>query len=112
MHELDMATSTLPDAACIQGGGRPVRRYHQELSVFAIATRPSFKAGVSLIEQEQPEEASQYFTDLVRNILHSEYVKDAKAYLEKLGKPIPSRPTTTGSAATGMVGNEARTRYE
>ena len=46
--------------------------------------------GVALIEQELPEEASPYFTELVREIPNSEFTPDAKKYLEKLGKPIPT----------------------
>jgi outer membrane assembly lipoprotein YfiO len=45
--------------------------------------------GVALIEQELPEEASPYFTELVREIPNSEFTPDARKYLEKLGKPIP-----------------------
>jgi outer membrane protein assembly factor BamD len=49
-----------------------------------------FMLGVALIEQELPEEASPYFTELVRDIPNSEFTPEAKKYLEKLGKPIPA----------------------
>lgn len=49
-----------------------------------------FMLGVALIEQELPEEAAPYFTELVRDIPNSEFTPDAKKFLEKLGKPIPS----------------------
>ncbi|HEX4950658.1 MAG TPA: outer membrane protein assembly factor BamD [Blastocatellia bacterium] len=49
-----------------------------------------FMLGVALIEQELPEEATPYFTELVRDIPNSEFTPEAKKYLEKLGKPIPA----------------------
>jgi hypothetical protein len=61
--------------------------------------------GVSRIEQEQPEEATQAFTDLVRNMPNSEFTPKAKEYLEKLGKPIPE-PANNDPAPPrpGMMG--------
>jgi hypothetical protein len=44
---------------------------------------------VSLVEQEQPEEAAEYFTKLVRDFSKSEFAGKGKEYLEKLNKPIP-----------------------
>jgi outer membrane protein assembly factor BamD len=67
-------------------------RYQEIVEQYPNSTymdKALFRAGQSLIEQEQPEEASQYFTRLVREIPNSEYTKEAKQYLEKLGKPIP-----------------------
>src|SRR5262249_25764970 len=49
-----------------------------------------YRLGVTLIEQEQPEEASEFFTRLVRDYSKSEYAAKGKEYLEKLGKPIPA----------------------
>ncbi|MGH9833589.1 MAG: tetratricopeptide repeat protein, partial [Blastocatellia bacterium] len=48
------------------------------------------RLGVSLIEQEQPEEATEYFTKLLRDYPNSEFSGKGKDYLEKLGKPIPT----------------------
>ena len=49
-----------------------------------------YMLGVALIEQELPEEATPYFTELVREIPNSEFTPEAKKFLEKLGKPVPS----------------------
>lgn len=48
-----------------------------------------FMLGVALIEQELPEEATPYFTELARDIPNSEFTPEARKYLEKLGKPVP-----------------------
>jgi hypothetical protein len=45
--------------------------------------------GVSMIEQEQPEEAADHFTRLVRDFPNSEFSEKGREFLEKLGKPIP-----------------------
>jgi outer membrane protein assembly factor BamD len=46
--------------------------------------------GVALVEQELPEEATPYFTELAREIPNSEFTPEAKKFLEKLNKPIPT----------------------
>ena len=62
---------------------------------------------MSLVEQEQPEEAAEYFTKLVRDYSKSQFAKKGKEYLEKLGKripepsnenPAPERPNIIGKA--------------
>jgi tetratricopeptide (TPR) repeat protein len=90
MHELDIGNFYFgPTRRAYKAAAGRYEDIIKNYPYFTYRDEALFKAGVALIEQEQPEEASQYFTDLVRNIPHSEYVKDAKAYLEKLGKPIP-----------------------
>lgn len=67
-------------------------RYLEIVELYPNSTyldKALFRLGQSLIEQEQPEEASQYFTKLVRDIPNSEHAKEAREYLEKLGKPVP-----------------------
>lgn len=67
-------------------------RYQEIVEQYPNSTyldKALFRLGQSLIEQEQPEEASQYFARLVRDIPNSEYTKEAREYLGKLGKPIP-----------------------
>src|SRR5262249_35208544 len=75
---------------------------------FSYYDKSLYLLGVSLIEQEQPEEASEFFTRLVRDYPNSEFAKKGKEYLEKLGKPIPApannnpapeRPSFMGKAA-------------
>jgi outer membrane protein assembly factor BamD len=107
MHELDIGNFYFgPTRRAYKAAAGRYEDIIKNYPYFTYRDEALFKAGVSLIEQEQPEEASQYFTDLVRNIPHSEYVKDAKAYLEKLGKPIPE-PANDNPAPPrpGMVGN-------
>src|SRR5262249_39352118 len=73
-----------------------------------------YRLGVSLVEQEQPEEAAEYFTRLVRDYSKSEYAKKGKEYLEKLGKqvpepsndnPAPERPSFVASIGLSMGGH-------
>jgi hypothetical protein len=62
---------------------------------------------VSRIEQEQPEEATAAFTDLLTNIPNSEFGPKAKEYLEKLGRPIPTasaNATPVTPDRPGMMG--------
>jgi len=60
------------------------------------------------VEQEQPEEAAEYFTKLVRDYSKSEFAGKGKEYLEKLGKPIPE-PSNDNPAPErpGFVGRFA-----
>jgi outer membrane protein assembly factor BamD len=64
---------------------------------FSYFDESLFLLGVSLIEQEQPEEASDYFTRLVRDYPNSEFSKKGREYLDKLGKPQPE-PTNNDPA--------------
>ena len=65
-----------------------------------------YRLGVSLVEQEQPEEAAEYFTRLVRDYSKSKYARKGKEYLEKLDKPIPE-PSNENPAPErpNIVGN-------
>jgi outer membrane protein assembly factor BamD len=56
---------------------------------FSYLDESLYRLGVSLVEQEQPEEAAEYFTKLVRDYSKTEFAKKGKEYLEKLGKQIP-----------------------
>jgi outer membrane protein assembly factor BamD len=57
---------------------------------FTYRDKALYRLSLALIEQEQPEEAAQYLTELARDYPNSEYAKDARDYLEKLGKPVPT----------------------
>ena len=56
---------------------------------FTFMDSALYMLGVTLIEQEQPDEASQYFSKVVSEYSTSEFAGDAKEFLVKLGKPIP-----------------------
>jgi outer membrane protein assembly factor BamD len=56
---------------------------------FSYLDESLYRLGVSLVEQEQPEEGAEYFTKLVRDYSKSEFTRKGKEYLEKLGKQIP-----------------------
>jgi outer membrane protein assembly factor BamD len=75
---------------------------------FSYLDESLFRLGVSLVEQEQPEEAAEYFTKLVRDYSKSEFAKKGREYLEKLGKQIPEpsndNPAPERPSFVGKVG--------
>ena len=89
LHELDIARFYFNNRQAYKAAeGRltdVVKKYPQ----FTYRDEALYLLALSLIEQEQPEEAAQYLIDLLRNIPNSEHAGKAKEYLEKLGKPIP-----------------------
>lgn len=88
LHELDIARTYRIRQAwkAVESRARDsVEKYPK----FTYRDESLYLLAISLLEQEQPEEAAKYFTELVRDIPKSEYAKDAKKFLEKLGKPIP-----------------------
>jgi len=102
LHELDIARTYTTRGAykAVESRTRDiVEKYPQ----FIYRDEALYKLALSLIEQEQPEEAVRYFTELVRDIPNSEYAKDAKKFLEKLGKPIPE-PTNPNAPAPPRPG--------
>jgi outer membrane protein assembly factor BamD len=89
MHELDIARFYNDNRHAYKAGESRLRDIVTNYPFFTYYDEALFRLGVSLIEQEQPEEASEYFTRLVRDYSKSEYAGKGKEYLEKLGKPIP-----------------------
>lgn len=88
MHELDVAQTYWKRQAykSVELRLKEAEKYKN----FTYRDEVLFMLGVALIEQELPEEAAPYFTELVRDIPNSEFTPDAKKFLEKLGKPIPT----------------------
>jgi outer membrane protein assembly factor BamD len=107
LHERDIANFYMGNRQAYKAAESRWRDIVTNYPKFSYRDEALYKLGVALIEQEQPEEAAQFFTELVREIPGSEFTKDAKQYLEKLGKPIPE-PNPAAANATpvrpGRVG--------
>ncbi len=88
LHELDIARTYITRGAFKAVESR-TRDIVEKYPKFSYRDEALYKLALSLIEQEQPEEAVKYFTELVRDIPKSEYANDAKKFLENLGKTIP-----------------------
>lgn len=107
LHERDIANFYMNNRQAYKAAESRWRDIVANYPYFTYRDEALYKLGVALIEQEQPEEAAQFFTELVREIPGSEYAKDAKQYLEKLGKPIPEpNPAAANATPTrpGRVG--------
>jgi outer membrane protein assembly factor BamD len=89
LHELDIARFYIDKRQAYKSGESRLRDIVNNYPFFSYYDESLYRLGVSLIEQEQPEEAADYFTRLVRDYSKSEYAGKGKEYLEKLGKPIP-----------------------
>lgn len=100
LHEMDVAKTYWKRQAykSVELRLKEAEKYKQ----FTYRDEVLFMLGVALIEQELPEEASPYFTELVRDIPNSEFTPEAKKFLEKLGKPIP--PPTNNDPAPPRPG--------
>jgi outer membrane protein assembly factor BamD len=88
LHELDIAKFYFNKQAWKSTEGR-LRDIINQYPEFSYYDEALYRLGVSMIEQEQPEEASEQFTRLVRDFPNSEFAGSGKEFLEKLGKPIP-----------------------
>jgi len=89
LHELDIARFYIDNRQAYKSGESRLRDIVNNYPFFSYYDESLYRLGVSLVEQEQPEEAAEYFTRLVRDYSKSEYAGKGKEYLEKLGKPIP-----------------------
>ncbi len=97
LHERDIANFYMGNRLAYKAAEGRWRDIVANYPSFTYRDEALFKLGVALIEQEQPEEAAQFFSQLVADIPLSEYAPEAKKYLEKLGKPIPE-PSAIGKA--------------
>ena len=88
LHEEDIAKTYLARNAYKAAEGR-LREIVDNYPNFTFMDSTLYMLGVTLIEQEQPDEAAQYFTKVVGEYSTSEFAGDAKEFLVKLGKPIP-----------------------
>jgi outer membrane protein assembly factor BamD len=89
LHELDIARFYIKNRESYKAGESRLRDIVNQYPLFSYYDESLYLLGVSLIEQEQPEEASEYFTRLLRDYPNSEFAGKGKEYLERLGKPIP-----------------------
>ncbi len=90
LHELDIARFYLEKRQAYKAGESRLRDIISNYPFFSYYDEALYRLGVALIEQEQPEEATEYFTRLVRDYPNSEFSGKGKEYLEKLGKPLPT----------------------
>jgi len=89
LHELDIARFYYDKRQAYKASESRLRDIITNYPFFSYTDESLYRLGVVLIEQEQPEEAAEYFTRLVRDYSKSEFADKGKEYLEKLGKPIP-----------------------
>ena len=90
LHELGIADFYFgPNRRAFKAAESRYRDVVKNYPKFTYRDQALFRLGQSLIEQEQPEEAAQYFAELVREIPNSEFAGEAREFLEKLGKPVP-----------------------
>jgi outer membrane protein assembly factor BamD len=97
LHELDIARFYSDKRQAHKAAEGRLRGIITNYPNFSYLDESLYRLGVSLVEQEQPEEAAEYFTRLVRDYSKSEYAKKGKEYLEKLGKQVPE-PSNENSA--------------
>ncbi len=105
LHELDVARFYFYNRQAYKSAEGRLTEIVKNYPYFTYRDEALFLLGVSRIEQEQAEEATVAFTDLLRNIPNSEYSAKAKEYLGKLGRPIPEAVTDAGAPERpGMMG--------
>lgn len=104
LHELDIARFYINNRQAYKSGESRLRDIITQYPFFSYFDESLFLLGVSLIEQEQPEEASEYFTRLVRDYPRSEFSEKGREYLEKLGKPIPDPANDNPVERPGFMG--------
>ncbi|MEP7272012.1 MAG: outer membrane protein assembly factor BamD [Acidobacteriota bacterium] len=97
LHELDVARFYFHSRQAYKSAEGRLSEIVKNYPYFTYRDEALFLLGVSRIEQEQPEEATTAFTDLLRDIPNSEYAPKAKEYLEKLGRPIPEAASSAGA---------------
>ncbi|MGH9803029.1 MAG: outer membrane protein assembly factor BamD, partial [Blastocatellia bacterium] len=90
LYEINIAKFYINQRQAYKAGESRLRDIINNYPLFGYYDESLYLLGVSLVEQEQPEEAAEYFTRLVRDYANSEFAKKGKEYLEKLGKPIPA----------------------
>ncbi|HEU0174462.1 MAG TPA: outer membrane protein assembly factor BamD [Blastocatellia bacterium] len=89
LHELDIARFYSDKRQAPKAAEGRLRGIIANYPNFSYMDETLYRTGVTLVEEEQPEEAAEFFTRLVRDFSKSEYAGKGKEYLEKLGKPVP-----------------------
>ncbi|MBP6821748.1 MAG: outer membrane protein assembly factor BamD [Acidobacteria bacterium] len=90
LQNLDIAKFYMNNRQAYKAGESRLRDIINNFPFFSYFDETLYLLGVSLVEQEQPEEAAEYFSRLVRDFPNSEFTSKGKEYLTKLGKPIPA----------------------
>lgn len=105
LYEQTIAKFYINNRQAYKAGESRLRDIINNYPLFGYYDESLYLLGVALVEQEQPEEATEYFNRLVRDYPNSEFAKKGKEYLEKLGKPIPA-PANDNPAPErpGMMG--------
>jgi outer membrane protein assembly factor BamD len=62
----------------------------QKYPNFSYMDEVLFRQGWLYIQEEEPDEAAKYFTQIVRDYPNGDYVEKAKEELTKIGAPIPA----------------------
>jgi outer membrane protein assembly factor BamD len=105
LHELDIARFYQEKRQAPKAAEGRLREILTNYPNFSYLDETLYRMGVTLVEQEQPEEAAEYFTKLVRDFSKSEYADKGREYLEKLGKSIPEPSNDNGAPERpGFVG--------
>ncbi len=105
LHELDVARFYFHNRQAYKSAEGRLSDIVKNYPYFTYRDEALFLLGVSRIEQEQPEEATVAFTDLLRDIPNSEFAPKAKEYLEKLGRPLPEAASNSAAPERpGMIG--------
>jgi outer membrane protein assembly factor BamD len=97
LHELDIARFYQEKRQAPKAAEGRLREIIANYPNFSYLDETLYRMGVTLVEQEQPEEAAEYFTKLVRDYSKSEFAGKGREYLEKLGKPIPEPSNDNGA---------------
>ena len=90
LYEINIAKFYMNNRQAYKAGESRLRDIIANYPLFGYYDEALYLLGVAQVEQEQPEEATEHFTRLVRDYPNSEFAKKGKEYLEKLGKPIPA----------------------
>lgn len=90
LYEQTIAKFYINQRQAYKAGESRLRDIINNYPLFGYYDESLYLLGIALVEQEQPEEAAEYFTRLVRDYPNSEFAVKGKEYLEKLGKPIPA----------------------
>ena len=107
LHELDIARFYFYTNRAYKAAEGRLADIVKNYPYFSYRDEALFLLGVSRIEQEQPEEATAAFTELLTFIPNSEFAPKAKEYLEKLGRPVPTasaNATPVTPERPGMMG--------
>lgn len=90
LYEQTIAKFYINQRQAYKAGESRLRDIINNYPLFGYYDESLYLLGIALVEQEQPEEAAEFFTRLVRDYPNSEFAVKGKEYLEKLGKPVPA----------------------